>query len=263
VPYRLDLRDPPDHAFETLIELGALDVEEIAGGLAAIMPDAVASAAVADALRVTGVRVSPAVGRDDDSVWILSPRPTRAGRVSIVPAGTPAPPDALKIVDAGAFGTGLHLTTTLCLEAMDALFDAKVPARVLDVGTGSGILALAALRRGVGRAVGLDMDAAAMTAAAENARINGLSASLFLVRGGPDAVRGSWPLVVANIRAAELMAMAPVLVQRVASHGHLVLSGIPSSAAGQVMRMYQTFGMTPWPSRSRGSWTVLVLRASW
>ena len=263
VPYRVDVDDPPDHALDALVALGALDVEQVSGGLAALMPDAVSPATVSNALGVPGVRVSPAVGRDDESVWVLSPRPVRAGTLLIVPAAMPAQPGALRMVDGPAFGTGFHPTTALCLEALEDLLDGEVPARVLDVGTGSGILALAALRRGVGQAVGLDIDLAALRVAAENARLNALAGRLALVSGGLDAVRGSWPLVVANIRAAELMAMAPTLVRRIARRGRLVLSGIPQSVAADVERTYRRLGMTQVGVQERGGWTVLLLRPSW
>ena len=263
MPYRVDLRDPPAHAFETLVDLGALDVDAVEGGLAAIMPDAVPATVIARALELRDMRVSVAVGRDDDSVWMLSPRPVRVGTFVIVPKDAVAPPDALRMTDSGAFGTGLHATTALCLEALEDRFDAGVPARVLDVGTGSGILALAALRLGAERAVGLDLDAGALRAAAANACLNHLEDRLALVRGGPDAVAGAWPLVLANIRAAELMAMAPGLVQRIASQGYLVLSGIPCSVASEVDQTYHRLGMTQVTSYARGTWAAIVLRASW
>ena len=92
MPYRVDVadldRDRSDDALDRLVELGALDVERGADhGIAAVMPDAVAPQQIAKALGLERIAVSRAVGRDDDSVWILSPRPVRAGRLWIVPAG--------------------------------------------------------------------------------------------------------------------------------------------------------------------------------
>jgi ribosomal protein L11 methyltransferase len=219
--------------------------------------------AIATALGMLALSVSPAFGRDDDSVWRLSPRPVRVRSLEIVPAGLPPPPGALTMTDGPAFGTGLHPTTALCLEALDDLIAADRPERMLDIGTGSGILALAALRRGVASATGLDLDQRALHVAAENARLNGLAESLWLVCGCIDAVRGTWPLVVANIRAAELMAMAPVAVRRIGSRGHLVLSGIPHALTGEVEQAYRRLGMTPVRRDRRGGWTAIVLRASW
>jgi ribosomal protein L11 methyltransferase len=259
----LEISNPPDAAFDTLVELGALDIELVTGGLAALMPDSLPAGDVADALGGIEVRTSRAIGRDDESVWTLSRRPVRIRTLSIVPAELPANSDALRLIDGSAFGTGLHATTALCLEAIEDLLDALTPDRMLDVGTGSGVLALAALRRGVRRAIGLDLDPEALRIAAVNARLNGYGDRLSLLRGGPDALTGSCPLVVANIRAAELMAMAPTLAQRVASRGRLVLSGIAESVAPDVEGTYRRLGMTIVGHTSRDGWTALMFHPSW
>ena len=263
VPYRIDLCHPSGEALDTLVALGALDVESADGALAALMPDMVSAADVARALGLTAVRVSPAVGRDDESVWTLSPRPVRTRTLQFVPSSLPAVPGALRIADGPAFGTGLHPTTALCLEALEDLLDVATPVRALDVGTGSGILALAALQRGVPRVVGVDIAAEALQVAAENRRLNNFADRLSLVRGGPDAVRGSWPFVVANIRGAELMELASTLVRRIASGGRLVLSGIPRSAAPEVERAYQRLGMRQVSSDARDGWAAIVLLPTW
>lgn len=138
VPYRIDLRHPPGDALDTLVELGALDIECVDGALAALMPDMVSAADVARALGLTDVRVSPAVGRDDESVWTLSLRPVRTRTLQFVPSIVTAVPGALRIADGPAFGTGLHPTTALCLEALEDLLDVTTPVRALDVGIGIG-----------------------------------------------------------------------------------------------------------------------------
>src|SRR4051812_7015987 len=155
MPYRIDLLNPPDAALDRLVELGALDVEPILNGIAAIMPDGVTAASVARALGVDHVRVTPTRGRDDGSVWVVSPRAVRTARVQIVPADWPAASGVLRMIDGPAFGTGLHPTTALCLDALDDELNTSAPAGVLDVGTGSGVLALAALRSGVPRVVAI------------------------------------------------------------------------------------------------------------
>ena len=263
VPYRIDLRHPPGDVLDRLVELGALDVESADGAIAALMPDTVSATDVAKALGLTDLRISRAVGRDDESVWMLSPRPVRTRTLQFVPANMPAVPGALRIADGPAFGTGVHPTTALCLEALEGLLDVVTPARALDVGTGSGILALALLQRGVPWVVGIDIDAEALQVAAENVRLNRVGGRLSLVRGRPDAVRGSWPLVVANIRAAELMELAPALVRRLASGGRLVLSGIPQSVAPEVEQTYRRLGLTRVGSDTRDGWSALVLAPSW
>jgi ribosomal protein L11 methyltransferase len=264
VPYRIDLHDAGTGALDRLIELGALDVESSPdGGMAALLPDHVTPQHAAGALGVDDIRISPAVGRDADSVWVLSPRPIRIGRLQIVPAHIDAEPGALRLADAAAFGTGLHPTTALCLEALDEAVQIEMPESVLDVGTGSGVLALAALMLGVQRATGIDIDDEALCAAAENARINGLDERLHLVHGGPETAVGTWPLVLANVLAAPLIEMAPALVRRLGHHAQLVLSGIPQSVQQDVELAYRHLGMRCVGVTSRAGWRALVMRASW
>ena len=86
---------------------------------------------------------------------------------------------------------------------------------------------------------------------------------LQLTRGGPDAVSGTWPLVLANILAAPLIEMAPTLVRRIGHHGQLVLSGIPASVEQNVDEAYQRLGLRRVRAVSREGWVALVLRASW
>ena len=264
MPYRIDLRNIGDDGFDRLVELGAIDAEfSHDGGIAALMPDSVAPEQIASLLGVDDISVSPAAGRDAESVWVLSPRPIRIGRLRIVPAHSEAEPDALRLVDAAAFGTGLHPTTALCLEALEEIVQIAPPEAVLDVGTGSGVLALGALMMGVPRALGIDVDSEALRVAAENARINALDERLQLTRGGPGTVTGTWPLVLANVLAAPLIEMAPTLVRRVGHQGQLVLSGIPSSVEQDVDQAYRRLGMRRVRVKSRAGWVALVLQASW
>jgi ribosomal protein L11 methyltransferase len=262
VPYRIDIDSPANDALDRLVEFGALDIEPARGGLAAIIPDSVKPDAVAAALGVA-VKVTQAVGRDNGSVWLLSPRAVRIGRILIAPPEVAPPPGALRLTDSAAFGTGHHPTTALCIEALEEALAIGLPDSVLDVGTGTGVLALAALIMGVPQAVGLDIDAAALKTAAENARLNNLSDRLQLVSGGPEAVGGAWPLVVANVLAAPLIEMAPILIRRVGSCGRLILSGIPLSLESEVREVYQHVGMRHVRSETRAGWAVLVAQASW
>jgi ribosomal protein L11 methyltransferase len=261
--YRVDISSPPPDAFDRLVQLGALDIEPMGDSLAAIIPDGVTPEAVARALNVPNVTVSSVVARDSGSVWLLQLRPFRIGAVVIAPADFAVPAGALRLTDSTAFGTGHHPTTVLCVEAIEEILTTAVSDSMLDVGTGSGILALAALKMGVPRATGLDIDADALKIAAEHARLNNLSHRLQLELGGPDVVNGVWPLVVANVLAAPLIEMAPVLVRRVGSRGRLILSGIPSSLEADVRQAYERVGMRHVHSETRAGWTVVVLQASW
>jgi ribosomal protein L11 methyltransferase len=117
--------------------------------------------------------------------------------------------------------------------------------------------------RGVPRALGLDIDGGALAAAAKNARLNHLEDRLQLLRGGPQTATGVWPLAVANILAAPLIEMAPILVRRIRSRSRLILSGIGSSLEAEVRHTYERLGMRYIRSETRGGWTVLVFQASW
>lgn len=267
MPYRIDIDLARDDAVERLIDLGALDIERRQDdGVSALMPDHVAPGEIANALGVYDFVVSPVTGRDADSVWVLSPRSVRAGRLRIVPANTDdatAEPYTIRLIDAPAFGTGLHPTTALCLETLDEAMQSSLPDAVLDVGTGSGVLALAALTLGASRAVGTDIDDEALEVAAENARINGLGDRLDVVRGGPEVVEGTWPLVLANILAATLIDLAPVLVRRVGHRGQLVLSGFQDSLESEVTHAYRRLGMRRGDVKSNAGWSAITLHASW
>lgn len=263
MPYRLDIRFPSPEALDLLVDLGALDIEQVDNGIAAILPDGVPQEAVKTALRVPDANVSPAVARDEGSVWVLSPRDIRIGGVLIAPPGADAPPQALRLIDSNAFGTGHHPTTALCIQALEEILRVEGADSMLDVGTGSGILALSALIMGVPRAVGLDIDAGALEVAAGNARLNNLTDRLQLFLGGPETVDGKWPLVVANVLAAPLIDMAPVLVQRLGKRGRLILSGIASSLESEVRRAYQHLGIRCIRSETRAGWAVLIAEASW
>ena len=263
MPYRIVLRQADDRALDQLVELGALDVELTPqGGLAALMPDCVAPERVGSALGLDDVTTSPATSRDEGSVWMLSLRPLQIGRLRIVPADAEVAAGSLRLIDGPAFGSGFHPTTALCVEMLDAIAGERT-ASMLDVGTGSGVLALAALKLGVPRAVGIDIDADALSYAARNRDLNGLRDRLHLVCGGPDVLAGSCPLVTANILAAPLMEMAPTLVRRIAHHGELILSGVAASLEGQVADTYTRLGMQRVRAAARGGWVALLLRASW
>lgn len=263
MPYRIDIPCPPSDAVDLLVELGALDIESLNGGIAAIMPDGVTHETITTALRLSRVSVSDAIARDDNSVWMLSPRAVRIGNILITSHEGVTASEALRLTDSDAFGTGHHPTTALCVEALEEILTSARVDSVLDVGTGSGILALAALLMGVPQATGVDTDADALRVAAENARLNNLQDRLRLVCGGPGAVDGTWPLVVANVLTDPLIEMAPMLVQRVRTHGRLILSGIHSSLESEVRRTYRHLGMRHIGSKTRGGWTMLLAGASW
>ncbi|MBD1554341.1 50S ribosomal protein L11 methyltransferase [Pseudomonas typographi] len=180
--------------------------------------------------------------------WMDNFQPMRFGRrLWIVPSWHQAPqPDAVNLLlDPGlAFGTGTHPTTALCLEWLDD--QALSGQQVLDFGCGSGILAIAALLLGAQAAIGTDIDVQALEASRDNAERNGIDAqrfSLYL----PDKLPAlQADVLVANILAGPLVALAPQLQTLVRPGGLLALSGILAEQAGEVIKAYETaFALDP------------------
>ncbi|KRA54516.1 ribosomal protein L11 methyltransferase [Pseudoxanthomonas sp. Root65] len=171
---------------------------------------------------------------DWERAWLDQFTPMRFGaRTFIVPWNHAVPDDAgddaaVVRLDPGlAFGSGTHPTTALCLRWLDALASDGVlqGQRVLDFGCGSGILALAALKLGAAQAVGVDNDPQALLASTDNAQRNDVGAD-FSVYLPDDEPVTTYPVVVANILASALDALAEILAARVASGGRIALSGI-------------------------------------
>ena len=185
--------------------------------------------------------------QDWERAWLDTFQPMRFGaRTWIVPWNHDLPADAgadaaIVRLDPGlAFGSGTHPTTALCLRWLDALAGhGDLQGRdVLDFGCGSGILALAALKLGAARAIGVDNDPQAIIATADNAARNGVSIDAFLPRDEPAR---TYPVVIANILASALDALADVLAARTAAGGRIAMSGI---LAGQEDELLQRFA--PW-----------------
>ncbi len=169
--------------------------------------------------------------QDWERAWMDQYEPLAFGRRTWIVPWNRELPDAAATAEAAvlrldpglAFGSGTHPTTALCLEWLDAL-DLRGRA-VLDFGCGSGILALAALRLGAARAVGIDNDPQALIATRDNAQRNGLEAQIAVFSpAGTPAER--YPVVVANILASALEVLAPTLAALVEPAGRIALSGI-------------------------------------
>jgi len=164
--------------------------------------------------------------------------------------------DAIVIEPGMAFGTGTHESTALCLDFVPDLV--REGGSVLDLGCGSGILGIAAARRGAGRVLMLDNDPVAVQVARKNADANGypeIEAS-----GTPvERVDETFHLVLANILAQPLIDLAPVVAARVARGGALVLSGFTLDQAPDVRRAYEAEGLVFREDRTRGEWSALHL----
>lgn len=174
------------------------------------------------------------------------------------------PGDVVISLDPGmAFGTGQHPTTATCLELLE---DVVRPGdRVLDVGCGSGILAIGALGLGAARAVLLDTDPQAVRSSRENLARNGLLARAAVVEGSLPAEAappGAWDVVVANIIASAIIALAPLLREALAPGGRLVVSGIIASRAAEVEAALAGAGLVLERALAPGDWRTYLLRST-
>jgi ribosomal protein L11 methyltransferase len=169
--------------------------------------------------------------------------------------------DLILRLDPGmAFGTGMHPTTQLCLEILE---DVTRPGiGVIDLGCGSGILSIAAVKLGAGRALGVDIDPAAIRVARENVLFNGVESSVEIRLGSlPELLKEerAAPLVVANILAVVLREMlAAGLARIVAPQGRLVLSGILEEQSAAVEAAIRDAGLRVDQKRIRQDWVALV-----
>ena len=218
------------------------------------------------ALEGVDVEVRGAVTSD---VWTENWRahfaPVRVGRrLAIVPPWE-STEDAGRVTivlnPGGAFGTGRHDTTWLCLEALEGLV--APGARVADVGCGSGILAIAAAKLGAARVSASDVDPAAIDATRENAERNGVAERIDTTLGSlPKAEGQRFDVIVANIYSDTLVAISDELVALAAPEGTLVLSGIEAARSAEVEAAFIARGCALDDKRVRGEWAALVLRRS-
>jgi ribosomal protein L11 methyltransferase len=171
--------------------------------------------------------------------------------------------DVVLALDPGmAFGTGLHPTTRLCLAALEPLADdgRLLGARVLDVGCGSGILAIAALKLGASAAVGIDTDPIAVEATVANAARNGLDDRLTAHVGSLPTDAGPFDVVLANLVAGLLIPLARQLLAELAPTGTLLASGIFADREGAVRDAFASAGLRIMDRASEGEWVALELR---
>ncbi|MDP1873278.1 50S ribosomal protein L11 methyltransferase [Phenylobacterium sp.] len=232
--------------------------------------------AEADALRDLleshgGLTVSTEVLADADwlAMALSGLPPVRAGRFFIYGAHDRglAPPNAVNLrIEAGAaFGTGHHGTTVGCLQAYDALLKRTHFNRVLDVGAGTGVLAIAAAKTGTPVAVGTDIDRPSVRIARENAILNQARARFVHASGlGHRLVRAHAPydLVFANILAAPLVMLSQDIKGALRPGGVAILSGLLRSQARRVLAAYRSRGFVLVRRLNRDAWSTLVLKRS-
>jgi ribosomal protein L11 methyltransferase len=182
-------------------------------------------------------------------------------------ARVPANKLGVEIEAALAFGTGHHGTTRGCLLLLDHVLKARRPRRVLDLGTGTGVLAIAAakaMHRGI---FASDIDAPSVRVARDNARLNGAGNFVQVIRAtgfsAPDFARHSpFDLVLANILANPLRQLAGPMTKHLAPSARVILSGLLNHQAGAVIAAYRARGLVPLRHLKIEGWSSLLLRAA-
>jgi len=220
---------------------------------------------------------SPRVEQLGEADWVTMSQaglqPIRAGRFFVhTPTYRSHPPGTIPFeIDASlAFGTGQHATTSGCLEALDRLERERAHFRnIADIGTGTGLLAFAALALWPeAKCIASDIDAVAIDVARDNAAINGVRLGmqagelLMIVADGMDspllAARAPFDLIIANILAGPLIELGPDLVKGLAPGGIVVLAGLLDTQADAVIAAYEKLGLNL-RNRGSGEWPVLAL----
>lgn len=265
-------------------ELGALGVveeEEPGRGarLRAFFPETVGAGALEesvrrylDGLRALGfapaadVRVAALADENWADAWRVHFKPRAVGRRLVIapPWDLPAPNGRIVIeIEPGrAFGTGHHGTTAGCLEALEAAIERDLPSRMLDLGTGSGILAIAAARLGVASVLAIDDDPDAVACAVANAARNHVSDRVRCALADAATLREPRaPLVVANLLSAAHRRLAAQYLRSLTPGGTLLLGGILDAEAADLGGALADHGLIHRASRSVEGWTTLELRA--
>lgn len=231
--------------------------EEMLSALHALVPSSSGTAAV-----VTALSPQDWVAMSQDGL-----EPIREGRFVVHTSAHPtAPPDGGRalLIDAGrAFGTGHHATTSGCLAMLDRLADRHFN-NVIDVGTGTGVLAFAAAHLWPDAAIiATDIDPAAVDVTAENAVANGIEGVQLVVADGAlsEAIANGAPydLVIANILAGPLVSMAPELAAIADANATIVLAGLLETQREKVVEAFVACGCSLAEIDRRGDWTVLRL----
>lgn len=196
--------------------------------------------------------------------WEETVRAVRVGRFLIKPTWADLPPDAdeyllLEIDPKMSFGTGYHESTRLVLRLIPERV--KPGDRVLDAGTGTGILAIAAARLGAAHVDAFDFDPWSYTNAIENTYLNEVAERVHVMQGTLDeAPQGPFDLVLANINRNALLDMLPELTRRMAPDGRMVLAGLLKSDRDRMILAASASNLAPEREETEGDWWSVILR---
>ena len=261
----------------SLFELGAQGLVEQPGGVTAFFPDCSEQeltvnilSAVRQAGAAAGMAVSPNVSvrrcaeRDWNAEWKRGWEPLRiSDGIMIKPSWldlpSDAPPLVIEIDPEMAFGSGDHPTTKLVLQLLEK--DVCAGDCVLDVGTGTGILAIAALKLGAGQAVAFDVDPQAAQTAKKNAALNGVAERMTVFTGDIQAVRQeAFDLIVANVNRTQIVRLLEAMSRKLRLQGFCLLSGILTSEEELIRRACAHSGLTVLQVLSEKEWLAFEVR---
>ena len=202
-------------------------------------------------------------GDDWIDVWKKHFRPIHLGAIVVVPEWieyTPAEGEHIVLLDSNmAFGTGEHETTSMCVEWLQQFIGAETVC--IDVGCGSGILGISALKLGAKKAYLTDIDPIAVESSLHNCRLNGVAENAVVAHSNLlDDTNVQADLMVANITGEVLKLLAPSIPKNLKRDGVLILSGIIESRLAMVKEAYEAVGLTVVNQRRKGEWFSLVLK---
>jgi ribosomal protein L11 methyltransferase len=208
--------------------------------------------------------IQPLVDPGWSTLWQSRFKPLKVGRRFFIvpPWSRVSDPARLRIViePGQAFGTGHHATTSSALRALEIECSRRRIRSALDVGSGSGVLAIGMKLLGVDKVVGIDVAPEAIAEARRNAELNRLSGAIRFSLAGLSAFKGSFDLIAANISFKELSAAPPAFKRLLAAGGSLILSGILRREAGPLLERYRPHFRCLRETVERG-WATLVLEA--
>ena len=251
------------HGVENTAEEGAsivgclVDTDVSPGQIAGLV-------AALESAGATSTETGPYEEVDWDAVWRAHFKPRRVGERFVVRPSweefASRPEDLVITLDPGeAFGTGDHPTTRMCLAALERHVTPE--STVLDLGCGSGILAIGAALLGAREVTGTDIEPVAVEVARENAARNATTAIVWRVGDVLDEEPGKrWSLVISNIISATLIALSPLAAQLVAPGGTWIVSGVLGSNWPEVRRAAEREGFGYVSHETEGDWTCGVFR---
>ncbi len=252
---------------------GSLGITEQINKLIAYFPSSLDIKPLVTALKVLGMLLEPQAANqmviehkkipdaDWNQSWKKSFRPLSVGkRFSILPPWEKPPRGRIPlIIDPGmAFGTGHHETTRSCILLMEKYACTVPEGRFLDLGTGTGLLAMAAHHIGFRNVVGIDTDPLSIKAARRNRTLNKITGIVFR-KGGIDSTRGLFNMIAANLIAGTLIELAAEIAHRTATTGIVIMSGILKGQDADVTLASKQAGLRLRERMRAGKWVSLVL----